>query len=117
MDLLMVIFRLIHLFAAVLWVGSSYFLILFVSPTAAALHEDAQKFMAHLTQRSGMSRWLTGAAILTILSGLAMYGYLYKGLAPLNVGNTLALTIGALAGIAAGGVAAALAGSRSAWAT
>jgi uncharacterized membrane protein len=106
----MVFLRLIHLFAAVLWVGGTYFMTLFVAPSAAAVGADAQKFMAQFTRRSGLQRWMTSAAILTILSGLLMYGYLYRGLAPLNVGNTLALTVGALAGIAAGGIGGSIGG-------
>lgn len=110
MDLLMVFLRLIHLFAAILWVGGTYFMILFISPSATAVGADAEKFMAQFTRRSGLQRWMTSAAILTVLSGLLMYGYLFQGLPPLNVGNTLALSIGSVAGIAAGGIAGSLGG-------
>lgn len=101
MNVLMVVLRLIHIFSAVLWIGATYSLILFVMPTAKAVGADAQKFMQHFTQRSGLSRVLTLAAVLTVLSGLLMYGYLFQGLAPLNTGSGLALTLGGLAGIAA----------------
>lgn len=104
MDLTMVVSRIIHLFSAVLWVGTTWSMGLFIGPTAQAVGTDAQKFMQHFLLRSRFARLLTLAGMLTVASGLVMYYRLFGGLANLSTGTGLALTVGALAGIAALGV-------------
>lgn len=101
MNVTMVLLRLVHLFSAVLWVGATFSMVLFISPTARAVGPDANKFMQHFSLRSGLQRWLSAAGGLTVLSGAWMYYILFGPLAPLNVGTGLAVTIGAVAGIAA----------------
>ena len=101
MNITMILLRLVHLFSAVIWVGTSFAMALFIGPTAQAIGADAQKFMQHFLMRSNLTKITTATGILTILSGLSMYGYLFHGLAPLNSGSGLALTVGGLAGIGA----------------
>lgn len=101
MDWIMVILRIVHIFAAVIWVGTTYSMVLFISPTAKAVGAEAQKFMQHFTQKSGFSRRMATVAGLTVLSGLLLYGKLFHGLAPLNTGMGLALTLGGLLGFVA----------------
>lgn len=100
----MVVLRLVHLFSAMLWVGATFTVVLFISETARALGPDAQKFMSHFTLRSRFQPVIASVSGLTVLSGLLMYYHLFGWLAPLNTGPGLALTIGALAGLAAMGV-------------
>ncbi len=100
MNLLMVALRLIHLFSAFIWVGTTFSMVLFIGPTAQAVGADAQKFMQHFLMRSRLTKLVTGAGLLTVISGLLMYGYLFRGLA-LNSGAGLALTVGGLFGIGA----------------
>ncbi len=101
MDITMVLLRLVHIFSAFLWVGTTFSMVLFIGPTAQAVGADAQKFMQYFTQKSGLSSRLTIAAFLTVGSGLWMYLRLFGGLAPLNTGSGLALTVGGIAGIGA----------------
>lgn len=101
MDWLMVILRIIHIFSAVVWIGTTYTMVLFIGPTAQAIGADAAKFMQHFTQKSGLTRRLAIVGGLTVLSGLLMYGKLFKGLANLSTGSGLALTLGGLLGIIA----------------
>lgn len=101
MDWIMVILRIVHIFAGVIWVGTTFSIALFISPTAQAVGAEAQKFMQHFTQKSGLARRMSTVAGLTVLSGLLMYGKLFHGLAPLNTGSGLALTLGGLFGLAA----------------
>lgn len=98
----LVILRIIHIFAGVLWVGASYTMALFVTPTVKALGADGQKFMQTMAETGKVSRRLGMAGGLTLLSGLLLYGLLFHGLAPLNTGTGLALTLGGLFGILAG---------------
>lgn len=73
MNYLVVVLRLIHIFAGVFWVGGSLILTFFVGPTVAATAESGQKFMAHLVTKAKITAWITAAAILTVLAG----GWLY----------------------------------------
>ncbi len=98
----LIILRIIHIFAGVLWVGASYTMALFVTPTVHALGADGQTFMRIMAEKGKMSKRLGMAGGLTLLSGLLLYGLLFHGLAPLNTGTGLALTLGGLLGILAG---------------
>lgn len=98
----LIILRIIHIFAGVLWVGASYTMALFVTPTVKALGADGQKFMQTMAETGKMSKRMGMAGGLTLLSGLLLYGLLFHGLAPLNTGTGLALTLGGLFGILAG---------------
>lgn len=99
MDWLMVSLRIVHIFAGVFWVGATYTMILFVFPTVEALGDDSKKFMQHFMQGGKFSKRMAAASGLTVLSGLLMYGKLFHGLAPLNTGSGLALTLGSLFGL------------------
>ena len=102
MNIAMILLRLVHLFSAFIWVGTTFAMALFIGPTAQAVGSDAQKFMQHFLMRSNLTKITTATGILTVLTGLSMYGYLFQGrLAPLNSGSGLALTVGGLAGIGA----------------
>ncbi len=101
MNWIMVILRLIHLFSAFIWVGTTFSLVLFIGPTAQAVGADAQKFMQHFLMRSGLAPRMATLGGLAVLSGLWMYIYLFHGLAPLNTGMGLALTFGGTFGILA----------------
>lgn len=104
MNYFMIIFRLIHLFSAVTWVGTTYSMVLFIGPSALAVGAEAQKFMQYFTQRGRLVPVMMTVGGLTVLSGLTMYIYQFHGLAPLNTGRGLALTLGGLFGISALGI-------------
>ena len=101
MNYMMIILRLVHIFSSVLWVGTTFAMVLFISKTAEAVGKDSAAFMAHFTQKSGLSTWMAAASGLTLLSGLWMY-YIVIGPVPdYSIGRDLALTLGSLAGIIA----------------
>lgn len=95
----LVILRIVHIFAGVLWVGATYTMALFINPTVQALGAEGQKFMQALAQHGNISKRMAMASGLTVLSGLLLYGLLFHGLAPLNTGSGLALTLGGLFGL------------------
>ncbi|MDA1330238.1 MAG: hypothetical protein DWG76_06435 [Chloroflexi bacterium] len=101
MNYTMIGLRLFHIFSAVVWVGATFTMVLFISETAAALGADAQKFMQYFTQRSRFQKYMAATSGLTVLSGIWMY-YIVIGPVPnFSIGRDLALTVGALAGFAA----------------
>jgi uncharacterized membrane protein len=98
MDIWIVLFRLIHIPSAVVWVAGNMMMTLWVGPTAAAVGKDAAPFMQHLSMRSKFSTHVAIASVLTVLSGIILYWLLFQGI---NVTSTagLMLTIGGLLGI------------------
>jgi uncharacterized membrane protein len=99
-ELLMVVLRLVHIFSAVFWAGGAFFLVSFIQPAVLATGAEGQKFMQHLGLKTRLSTSMAGAGFLTVVSGLIIYGMIFRG-------NLLAsaygvfLTLGAIAGIAA----------------
>jgi len=102
MNILMIILRIIHIFAGVFWVGVSLFNIRFLQPTIQATGSEGQKVMQYLTTQTRFTATVYTAATLSILSGLLMYWNLFRfRLSVLSSGYGLMLTIGGIAGIIA----------------
>ena len=102
MDTLMVILRIIHIFAGVFWVGSTFMLLRFIEPTVAATGDSGRQFMSYLSMKTRFSPVMALAGILSVLSGLIMYYRIFDiGADALSSGYGLSMTIGALAGIIA----------------
>ena len=99
MDVLMVVLRLIHVLAGVFWVGAGFHQVSFVTPAAAALGPDGQKFFQQLAFRSRFAATIMSAAVLTFLSGWYMYWKLSGfRLAWITSSYGLVLTVGAVLG-------------------
>ena len=103
----MVVLRIVHILAGVFWVGAALTVILFIQPTAKEVGPAAGPFMSHLAGSKRLVDFVLGAAGLTILAGLLMYWRVSGGLDPDWIGSTygLTITVGALCGIAAVGIA------------
>jgi len=100
MNVLMIVLRIIHIFAGVFWVGVSFFNIQFLQPTVQATGSEGQKVMGYLTSQTRFTTTVYTAATLSLLSGLGMYWYLFRfRLSALRSGYGLMLTIGGIAGI------------------
>ncbi len=100
MDILMVVLRVVHIFAGVFWAGASFLFVSLLQPTFAATGAEGQKVMQHLTQRTRWVQALSAAAVLSVVSGVWMYLRIFGGLS-FSGGYGLGLSIGGLAGIAA----------------
>lgn len=100
-----IVFRIIHISAGVAWAGSVFLFVVLIQPSAAAIGPAAGPFMMELLGKRKLVSWLLSLAGTTILAGLIMYLKDADGLGGLadfaktNFG--IALTIGALAAIAA----------------
>ena len=102
MNVLMIVLRLIHIFSGIFWVGVSFFNIRYLQPSIQATAPDGQKVMQHLTQRTNFTNVVYGAATLTMLSGLIMYGYLFEfRMEAMTSPYGLVLGIGGISGIIA----------------
>ncbi len=75
-QLLMITLRLLHIGAGILWVGSVFFMNLFVLPAIQAGGPDGAKVAAVLMQGGRIQRAIIHSALLTIVTGFVIYGRL-----------------------------------------
>lgn len=103
MDLWLLVLRIVHVGSAMTWFGGAILAGFFLQPTAAALGKAGQPFMDHLINRRRMGIFFPIIAILTVLSGAALYWRDSRGLdaAWISSPTGLAFTIGGLAAIGA----------------
>ncbi len=101
MDVGLLTLRIVHITAAMLWVGGGIVGSFFLDPTAQALGPSAQPFMDHLTRRRRMNIYFPVVAILTVGAGAILYWRDSGGLRTewITTPTGLAFTAGALAGI------------------
>jgi uncharacterized membrane protein len=100
MDILLILLRILHIIAGVLWVGGALHFFLFIGPSVQATAPESQKFMAHLMTQKRWSQFMSAMSLLTVLAG----GALYYRLGSVNwrwvtTGPGIGFTIGALAGL------------------
>jgi hypothetical protein len=103
MDVYVVVLRIIHIAAAVFWVGAAYLFFLFVQPTAKALGPDGGKFMTHLLEQKKVPVVILGSAGTAIVAGLLLYWRASGGfdLDWVTSATGLAFTIGGVSAIVA----------------
>ncbi|MEO7501097.1 MAG: hypothetical protein ABIW94_00530 [Gemmatimonadaceae bacterium] len=109
---IMIVLRVIHIIAGVFWAGAVMVMTWFVLPASQAMGQPGGAFMQQLMFRQRLRIFVGGAMILTILSGLTMYTWLAMetdgGWARSRMG--MALGVGAVAAIIAGGIGGAVIG-------
>ena len=103
MDAWLMLLRIVHVGSAMTWFGGAILAAFFLQPTATALDQAGQPFMDHLVRRRRMGVFFPIVAILTVVSGAALYWRDSGGLqADWILSPTgLAFTIGGLAAIVA----------------
>ncbi len=101
--------RLVHILAGVFWVGSAVFMAAIVLPAARAAGAEGGVFMERLMQQPRTRAALGAAMLLTVLSGLALYGRLSGGFARGWVTSPKGLALGL------GAIATILVGARPVW--
>ena len=105
-----IVFRIFHIGAGVAWVGSVYFLVVFVQPTSAAIGPAAAPFMTELLGARRLVDRILVLAGVTILAGLILYLKDMNAVGGFGdwVGSSegLVFTIGGLCAIAAAAIGA-----------
>ena len=109
----MAILRFIHIFSTIFGVGTTLFLVLFLQPTVRSLGPDGSKIMQRLLGGTRFSLVIALSAWITIIAGALLPWPLTGWSPPVMFGSRLPLTLGTLAGIAAGVVGAAVTGRAS----
>lgn len=98
----MLLFRLLHVFAGVLWVGGVVLIALFIQPTVRAVGPAGGQFMGHLLTQTRIAAYFPAVAGLNVVAGLFLFWRNTAGgghWAGTRQGMTL--SIGALAAIIA----------------
>ncbi len=98
MDIYLIVLRLVHIVAAVLWVGTGFFTTVILVPTVVRLGTDAAQFIRGLGQSSVFKMVFPVSAGVTVLAGILLY---LKPGESSHFSSTgwIVLSIGALAGI------------------
>jgi hypothetical protein len=101
MNAVLIILRLVHIFAGVFWVGAAFVLFFFIAPAARDLAPESQRFLQNLMGRRRLSVALGVASLLTVLAGAALYGIDSGGFrwSWISSGVGLGFTLGALAAL------------------
>ena len=101
----MVVFRIVHVMAAIAWGGSVFLFVLYVQPSVAAIAPAGAPFMAELLGKRKLVSVLIGLGSVTVIGGLFLYAHdaqIYGGFGEwIKTGFGVSITIGAVAAILA----------------
>jgi uncharacterized membrane protein len=103
MDWYMIVLRILHIGAAVFWVGSSLLFFFIIQPAAKELGPAGAPFMGHVTGKKKLPVVILVAATVTVLAGLLLYWRTSGGFDPdwITSAPGLGFTTGALAAVVA----------------
>ncbi len=104
-DTFMALFRIVHILAGVAWVGSVFFTVVFLQPSAAAIAPAGAPLMGELLgKRHLVDRFILLASI-TVVAGLVLYWSDWQDYGSFGdwIGSSFGatLTVGALAALVA----------------
>ena len=106
----LIVFRILHVMAAVAWGGSVFLLVLFIQPAAKAVGPAAGPFMRELLSTRRLIDWILRLAGITVLAGAFLYWHDWQVTGSLGdfLGTSfgLWLTIGAVSALVAMGIGA-----------
>ena len=99
----MIVFRIIHIVSAILWVGSGVYQTAFVGPTFEAFGPEAGKFFGYMVRQRKVTAFFVTVSTLTVVAGGFLYWRDSNGLDLdwIQTGGGIGFTVGAVAGILA----------------
>jgi hypothetical protein len=97
---LLIVLRLVHVMAGILWGGAAVYYLFFVKPSVKAIGTAGPQFMQNMMERRKLPIFMMGTSLLTVLAGGALYWFSSGGL------NSAWLTSGAGIGFSLGSLAA-----------
>jgi uncharacterized membrane protein len=72
-DWLTIGLRIVHIIAAIVWVGGAALIVLYVQPAAEKLGPAGGQFLEELFERRKASRYFAIAATLVVIAGVSLY--------------------------------------------
>jgi uncharacterized membrane protein len=100
-DLFYLVFRLVHIVSAILWVGGALLVFLYLEPAATKLGPAAEAFMNELLLNRKLPIYFAVASTLTVIAGAVLYVRGAGGLALWSGTTGTVLTVGAIAAVIA----------------
>lgn len=99
---LLILLRLVHIVAGVLWVGGAVIHTFFIEPTAKATAPESQKFIQYFMNRRHYSQFMGITSMLTVAAGAVLFWQASGGLqwSWLTSGPGIVYSLGAVHGIA-----------------
>jgi uncharacterized membrane protein len=103
MNIYLLILRLAHIVAGIIWAGGALIMSLFIGRTILATGESGQKFAQHLTNSLRINRFMTAMAVSTVLAGVLLYWHDSNGFtsAWMTSSTGIGFGIGAIFGLIA----------------
>jgi uncharacterized membrane protein len=100
---LILLLRLIHIVAGILWGGAAVYYLFFVKPSVKAIGAAGPQFMQHLAERRKLPLFMVGTSLLTVLAGGVLYWSSSGGFnaAWIASGPGIGFTIGSVAALVA----------------
>jgi uncharacterized membrane protein len=100
---LLILLRVVHVVAGILWAGAGITYLFFIKPSVKAIGPAGPQFMQNMAQRRKYPTFMMSTSLLTVLAGIALYWFSSGGLnlAWITTGVGIGFTIGSLAALAA----------------
>jgi uncharacterized membrane protein len=103
MNTLVIVLRLLHIFAGVVWAGTTILFYFMIGPAISATGDAGKAFIGYLITKARFTTVISAAAGTTVLAGLILYWIDSQGFtsAWMTSGAGIGFAIGGLAGITA----------------
>lgn len=98
MDVGLILLRILHIGAGILWVGGAVLVFRFIEPTVEEQGPGGQAFMNSMVQKRRLPIYFVLVSTISVVAGLILY---VRGSYGLGSSTGLALTIGGLSAIVA----------------
>ena len=100
---LLILLRLVHVVAGILWGGAAVYYLFFIKPSVKAIGAVGPQFMENLVERRKMPIFMISTSLLTVLAGGILYWFSSGGFnaAWIASGPGIGFTIGSLTSLVA----------------
>lgn len=100
MDLLGAILRLVHILAAIAWVGGAFFVLAVLDPLMGRLSAaEGNRFMRHIQLRTKLAAYFPVAAVLSVVAGFLLFLHLGEARPRMDTPSGQVFHLGVAAGI------------------
>jgi uncharacterized membrane protein len=103
MNIYLLILRLVHIVAGIIWGGGALIMEFFISRSVVATGEVGQAFAQHLMTKLRMHNFMTAMAVATVLAGVLLYWHDSNGFTSGWIKSTtgIGFAVGAVFGLIA----------------
>lgn len=103
MNIYLLVLRLVHIIAAIIWGGGALIMEFFIGRSMAATGESGREFAQYLMNKLRMHNFMTAMAVSTVLAGSLLYWHDSEGFSSawMKSSTGIGFTIGAVFGLIA----------------